>query len=266
MIRNMEFEHICYKIIDTVAYITLNQPKKRNPLSHAVKLELCDAFDACNADSSIRAVVIRGAGGHFSAGGDADEKKTALEKNEQIAREACRLGAETNLKLRRIQKPTIACVDGSIAGSGLTLALACDFQVVSETAKCTFAFVNLAIIPDCGATCIATRALGTTRASDLLLSGRRFSGQEGADWGLFTEAVPADQLGERVQQYIDKYRNGPTVAYACIKELINQVQYADYIRFTPLETEYLERCELTKDYKAAVNAFLAKKPPQFYGR
>lgn len=262
----MKFEHICYEVYNAVAYITLNAPEKRNPLSHAVKLELCEAFDACSADPAVRAVVIRGAGGHFSSGGDANEKLQALEEDVLLAREACRLGAETNLRLRHIPRPTIAWVEGSVAGSGLTLALACDFQIVSEDAKCTFAFVNLGIIPDCGATCIAARALGTTRASDLLLSGRRFTGREGADWGLFTEAVPPERLEKRVSEYIEKYRSGPTVAYACIKELINQTQYSDFSRFTPLETEYLERCERTEDYAQAVRGFLTKKKPEFQGR
>lgn len=262
----MDFQAIRYKVQDSAAFITLDEPRKRNPLSKRVKQELCHAFDLCDKDTSVRVVVIRGAGGFFSAGGDATEKKEAIDKGIFLAREACELGAATNLRLRQIRKPTIAWVEGVIAGSALTLALACDFQIVSSDTVCTFAFVNMAIVPDCGSTYIVTHALGTTRASDLLLSGRRFTGQEGAQWGLFTEAAPPDALESRVLSYIETYKNGPTVAYASIKELINQVQYAELMHSCALETSCLERCEQTEDYKIAVSSFLEKKTPHFIGR
>ena len=262
----MNFEHILYEVKDAVAYITLNHPAKRNPLGGTVKSELCKAFELCDADDAVRVVVLRGAGGNFSAGGDANEKRQAIKDNVLLAREACELGARTNLCLRELRKPTIAWVEGAIAGSGLTLALACDFQVVSEEAKCTFAFVNMAIVPDCGSTCIVTRAVGTTRANELLLSGRQFSGKEGADWGLFTEAVSEKCLETRIREYIKTYKNGPAVAYASIKEIINRVQYRGLLAVSDLEMACLERCERTEDYKTAVYSFLKKEKPQFIGR
>ncbi len=261
----MEFKHILYEVNNHVAYITLNHPEKRNPLNVETQIELYNAFDLCDYDDEVRVVVLRGAGGNFCGGGDLNVMKARIDANIRGTRQACRAGAETNLRLRHVKKPVIAWIEGAIAGAGIALALACDFQIISETSKCLFAFVNIGFVPDCGSTYFVTRAIGTTRASDLFLSGRRFTGKEAAEWGLFTEAVPAEQLEIRVQQYIAKYATGPTVAYANIKEMINRAQFSGYADTILAEVDCQGRCEITEDYKRAVNAFLSKKKPDFVG-
>ena len=217
----MEFQHIMYQKEGPVARIVLNHPEKRNPINLETHRELCRAFDLCDEDSEVRAVVIRGSGGNFSAGGDLNAMKARIDAGVRGTQKVCRLGAETNLRLRAVKKPVIAWIEGAVAGAGIALALACDFQVISETSKCVFAFVNIGFVPDSGAAMLVTRAVGTTRAAELFMSGRPFSGREAADWGLFTEAVPADRLEARVGEYVEKYANGPTAAYGEIKELIN---------------------------------------------
>lgn len=262
----MTFAHLIYEVRDNVAYITLNHPEKRNPLNIDTQSELRQAFDLCDYDDAVRVVVIRGADQNFSGGGDISVMKARIDANIRGTRQACRTGAETNLRLRHVKKPVIAHIEGAIAGAGIALALACDFQVISETAKCVFAFVNIGFVPDCGSTYFVTRAIGTTRATDLFMSGRRFTGKEGAQWGLFTEAVPAEQLDARVQAYIEKYKSGPTVSYGCIKEMINRAQYSNYTDSIMAETDCQGRCELTEDYKTAVNAFIEKRRPNFQGQ
>ena len=139
----MEFKHILYEVKDHVAYITLNHPEKRNPLNIETQRELHDAYDLCDYDDEVRVVVIRGAGGNFSGGGDLNVMKQRIDADVRGTRQACRAGAEANLRLRHVKKPVIAWVEGAIAGAGIALALACDFQIVSETSKCLFAFVNI---------------------------------------------------------------------------------------------------------------------------
>ena len=181
----MNYEHITYSASDGVAWITLNHPEKRNPLSLDVETELMDAYDRCDYDESVRVVVIRGAGGHFSAGGDITVMKHRIDNNLRGARENCRSHATAMLRLRHVRKPVIAWVEGSIAGAGIPLALACDFQIVSETAKCVFAFTNVGYVPDSGSTFFVAKAVGTIRATELFMSARRFSGKEAADWGFY---------------------------------------------------------------------------------
>lgn len=262
----MNFEHILFEVRDHVAYITLNNPTRKNPVPNPAKKELIRAFDMCDFDDNVRAVVLRGAGGCFSAGGDLNAMRDRLERGERGTRYNCRLGGEMNLRLRNVKKPTIACIEGAIAGAGMSLALSCDFQIVASDTKCTLAFVNIGYVPDSGATWLVTRAVGTTRATELFMSGKRFSGQQAADWGLFTEAVPPEQLEERLEKYIEKYANGPTVAYGNIKTLINRCAYSDWSNGTYSEVELQGECEQTADFREAVFAFFEKRRAKFIGK
>ena len=246
--------------------MTLNKPEKRNPLTIDTFHELHDCADLCDYDTDIRAIVIRGAGGCFSAGGDIAAMKARIDAGIRGTRQVCRAGAECNLRILNVKKPVIAQLEGAVTGAGLSLALSCDFQIASETAKCAFSFVNMGFIPDTGATQLVTKSIGTTRAKELFMSGRFFSGKEAADWGLFTEAIPAEQVEQRVLEYIKKYSNGPTISYANIKALINRAQFAAFSDGFQAEIEAQGECELTKDYIEAVNAFLEKRKPVFVGK
>lgn len=262
----MEFKYVLMEVKDGTAYITLNNPQKKNPINIDTGRELRECFDLCDYDDSIRLVVIRGAGGTFSAGGDINAMKERIDKGIRGTRPVCRVLGETFLRLRNVKKPVIACVEGAAAGAGLALALACDFQIIDEATKCLFAFVNLGFVPDSGATYFVTRAIGTTRATDLFMSGRMFTGREAADWGLFTTAVPSTELEGTLEKYIKKYVNGPTTAYANIKTMINRAQYSSYADGMQSEIELQGMCETTEDFKEAVFAFLEKRKPNFQGR
>jgi enoyl-CoA hydratase/carnithine racemase len=192
--------------------------------------------------------------------------KTRIDAGIRGTRQVCRVGAETNLRLLNVKKPVIAWIEGAITGAGISLAMSCDFQIISENSKCAFSFVNIGFVPDSGAAYLVTRAVGTTRAKDLFMSGRFFSGKDAADWGLFTEAVPAEKLEESVMKYIKKYSSGPAVSYAGIKTMINRAQYAAYADGIQAEVDAQGECELTEDYVEAVTAFLEKRKPNFQGK
>lgn len=261
----MDYKTILFEVREHTAYITLNIPEKRNPISNETKLELLDAFDICDFDPAIRAVVIRGAGGYFSAGGDLRAMKKRIDEGQLGTKISCRLGSQMNQRLRNLKKPTIACLEGAATGSGISMALACDFQIVAENTKMAFSFVNIGYVPDSGATYLVTRAVGTVRAMDLLMSGRRFTGREAADMGLVTVAVPPEELEATLAQYVDKYANGPTVAYGYIKTMMARSPFTDYASAMEAEIEYQGLCEQTYDHKEAVNAFLEKRKPEFRG-
>lgn len=262
----MEFQNVKFEKREGVAWITLNRPEKRNPINIDTHRELRECFDLVDYDDEIRCAVIRGAGGNFSAGGDLNAMKQRIDNGVRGTRKVCRVGAETNLRLLNVKKPVIAWVEGAITGAGIALALSCDFQIVSETSKCAFSFVNIGFVPDSGAAVLVTRAVGTTRAKDLFMSGRFFSGREAADWGMFTEAVPADELEERVMKYVRKYSSGPAVSYAGIKTMLNRAQFTEWADLMQAEIDAQGECELTEDYAEAVTAFLEKRKPQFKGR
>ena len=262
----MDFKHILFRKTDCVAFITLNNPEKKNPVGNEVKRELIQAFDICYYDDNIRAITIRGAGGCFSAGGDMKAMKERIERGEPGTRINCRLAGELITRIRNIRKPTIACVEGAAAGAGMCLLMSCDFQIVAEDTKMVFSFVNIGYIPDSGATYLVTRAVGTARATELLMSGKCFSGKEAAEWGLITEAVPHEKLDERLNYYLYKYANGPTAAYGRIKSMINSSQFARMNDGIQNEIFYQGECEETEDHKRAVIAFFEKRKPNFIGK
>lgn len=261
-----EQEQVLFEQEGPVAYLTLNRPQQRNPVNNDAKLRLMTLFERCDYDESIRAVVIRGAGGTFSSGGDLTAMRRRIERGELGAKTSCRLAGEMNTRLRSLRKPTIAWVEGAVTGAGMCLMLSCDFQIVAETTKMAFSFVNIGYVPDSGATYLVTRAVGTVRATDLLMSGRSFSGADAARWGLVTEAVPPGQLEERVRSYAKKYSTGPGVAYAGIKSMINEAQFSHFGAGIQREVSLQGRCERTEDFRTAVQAFFQKTPPEFRGR
>ena len=262
----MNLQHVLYEEKDRVAYITFNNPEKRNPISIEVSQELKQCFDKADYNDDIRVVVLRGAGGNFSGGGDINSMKARLDKGIREARPAVRMIGEASMRLRNIKKPTIAWVEGAAAGAGLSFAMCCDFSIASEESKMTFAFVNIGYVPDSGATYLVTRAVGTVKATELFMSGKVFNGAQARDWGLITDAVPADKLEETVAKYIRKYSKGPTTAYANIKAMINEAQFSELALGMQKEVEYQYACCKTDDHAEAVNAFLEKRPPNFTGK
>lgn len=261
----MEYKHISLERRQGAAVIWLERPEKRNPLGNPVKLELMDALSVCEGDGAVRAVVLRGRGRMFSGGGDMAAMRDRLDRDEFDTETSCGLGGRLNGQLLRLKKPTIAVVEGAAAGSGLCLALSCDFQIVAEEAKLVFAFVNIGYIPDSGASLLVTRAVGTARAKQLLLSGRRFSGRQAADWGLMTQSAPQDEIDSVLEDYLQLYANGPTLAYGCAKQALNSVLYQQFDDLTGLEARLQSQCERSRDHREAVYAFFEKRPPEFQG-
>ena len=251
---------------DGVAYITLNDPANMNPVNAQAMKDLVVCLDHCEEDSSIRAVVIRGAGGHFSAGGDVKGMKARLDQGVNTTRSGIRAGGEFIMRLKTISKPTIAWIEGAAAGVGMSIALACDFSIAAEDTKMVFAFVNIGFVPDGGITYMLSRAVGTVRATELLMSGRKFTAAEAKSWGMITEAVPKEELEATVQRYIRKYSTGPSVAYANIKALINRTCYSELNFCMQNEVPAQYACSTSDDHREAVTAFVEKRKPAFTGR
>ena len=261
-----QFDKVLFERDGGVAYLTLNDPANKNPVTVEMMADLNSCLNVCERDDSIRAIVIRGAGGAFSAGGNIKVMKDRIDKGINRSREGIRAGGEFIMRLRNIPKPTIAWVEGAAAGVGMSIARACDFSIAAEDTTMVFAFVNSAYCPDGGITHMLTQAVSPAKATELLMGGRKFSGKDAAEWGLITKAVPADQLEETVQKYIKKYSNGPTVTYGQIKNLINRTVYAGLPVCHQNEVEAQYICSSSEDHKTAVNAFLNKEKPVFQGK
>ena len=263
----MTYEKILYEKQDGIAFITLNDPANRNTISGSVVEELGCCLDDCSDDPAVRVVVIRGAGGNFSAGGNINVMKERIEqgRHEDFKPGMRRLGAVAS-KIRAIRKPVIASMQGAAAGGGLSMALLCDFRIAAEDAKFIFAFVNIGLIPDCGGLLPLVKIVGTAKATELLMTAKLFSGKEAFDMGLVNEAAPASQLEEATLKLARKLAGGPTLAYGRIKALINRTSFGDLEMELDNETDYQVLSAQTEDHKEGINAFLEKRKPVFQGR
>ena len=264
---NLNFitDNVLFDVKENVAYITLNKPELFNPVTAEVMQDLIQCLNYCEREQEVRAIVLRGAGGNFTAGGNVKGMKDRLDKGINTTKSGIRSGGEFIMRLKTISKPTIAWIEGAVAGVGMSMAMACDFSIAEETAKMVFAFVNIGFVPDGGAAYLLSKAVGPTLATELLMSGKRFSGAQAKEWGIITEAVPKEQLEETVQKYISKYSKGPSVAYAQIKRLMQNVNYAELNACMQNEVEAQYVCSLTEDHKEAVTAFVEKRKPVFKG-
>lgn len=262
----MKLEKILYTKKDQVAWIVLNDPEIRNPITGSMANELEYCVTDCSDDPEIRTVVIQGAGKAFSAGGNINMMKQRIDSGESNNRPSVRkLSAIFNI-IRGMDKPVIASIQGSAAGAGFSLALACDFRIVTNNSKFTMAFSNIGFIADMCSVHTLIKAIGVPRTTDILFTGRIFSAEEAHQWGLINELVSPEEQQQITQEFAKRMANGPTVAYKYLKKMINQVAYKDIQITMSNELEYQFICSRTEDHREGVTAFLEKRKPVFKGK
>jgi len=263
----MTYETLLYEQDGAVLKITMNRPDKLNALTETLLRELNLAIKSANEDPSVRAVILTGAGRGFCAGADLAE---GLEKgigsgNFSFQENLTRTYNPLILGIRSMAKPVIAAINGTAAGAGMSIALACDLKIAADSASFLQAFVKIGLIPDSGSTWMLPRLIGTTRAMELMLSGRKVQAQEALDLGLINQVVPADQLMDTVNKLAVEYAAAPTKAIAYIKQAVNFALHSTLEEALNKEAELQELAGKTADNAEGVMAFLQKRPPQFKG-
>lgn len=255
-----------------IALILLNDPAKRNALSQPMARELNEALEAFRFDPTVRVVVLRGAGGYFCAGGDVYGMKRRVDAYAQGLRPETDTRSNMGnlnklvLTIRQMEKPVVSWIEGACAGGGVSLAMASDFSIAEESCKMTCAFVGVGLAPDMGSSMMLMRRVGPARATDLFMTGRRFTAKEAEQWNIITRAVPAEELAAVVQKQTAQLAAGPTQSYAEIKAAVNRILYPDLYQVMAAEADCAERLTHTADHAEAVNAFLEKRKPAFLGR
>jgi enoyl-CoA hydratase/carnithine racemase len=250
-----------------VAQIQLNRPDKKNPLTFESYAELRDLFRALVYDTDICAVVINGAGGNFCSGGDVHEIIGPLTKMTmpELLR-FTRMTGDLVKAIRSCPQPVIAAVDGICAGAGAMIALAADLRLGSSQAKTAFLFSRVGLAgADMGACALLPRVIGHGRATELLLTGRSMSAQEGADWGFFNRLVAPEQLHEQSIQLADSLASGPNFAHGMTKTMLHQEWSMSLDMAIEAEAQAQAICMQTGDFVRAYEAFVAKQKPLFAG-
>lgn len=252
-----------YRVAGAVATITMTTPALRL----AAKQALLAAVEQAGGDDGIRAVVLTGTGRVFTAGQDLAEHAEALSRAGANAFDT--IGAHYNplvTRLATMPKPVLAAINGTCAGAGLGIALACDLRMAAAGARFTTAFTGIGLTPDSGLSASLSRAVGTARASELIMLSTPFTAEDALSWGLVGQVVPAGELAAAAHEVAARLAAGPTRAYATAKRAIRQAWAASWPDVLAAEARDQAALGATADHRGAVGAFLAKRPPEFTGR
>jgi enoyl-CoA hydratase/carnithine racemase len=250
-----------------VATITLNRPDKKNPLTFHSYAELRDLFRGLVYANDVRAVVLTGDGGNFCSGGDVFE---IIEPLTRMAApqllEFTRMTGDLVKAIKRAPQPVIAAIDGICAGAGAMLALAADWRIATPAAKTAYLFTRVGLAgADMGACGLLPRVIGQGRATELLMSGRAMSAEEGFDWGFFNKLVASEALLGEAQAVARSLADGPWFAHTVTKTMLNQEWAMGIDEMIESEAQAQALCMLTQDFKRAFDAFASKSKPRFEG-
>jgi len=258
-------KHFLWDFRDGVATVTLNRPERKNPLTFESYDELRDTFRALDTCREVKVVVIRGAGGNFSSGGDVHEIIGPLTKMDRAGLLGfTRMTGDLVRAMRACPQPIVAAVEGVCAGAGAIIAMASDIRFGQPRAKTAFLFSRVGLSgADMGACAILPRIIGHGRAAELLFTGRNMSAEEGLAWGFFNRVVE-DVQGESYA-LAEELAKGPSIAHAVTKKQLDAEWNVSIEEALEMEARAQAHCMETNDFKRAYEAFAAKRTPEFQG-
>lgn len=256
------FQTLQYMVENGVAWLTLNRPDKLNAFTSQMNKEISSALKEVERDETIRAVVITGEGRAFSAGQD-----LADVRNETDFRKILRERYNPMIKkLVEVEKPVVAAVNGTAAGAGVSLALACDFRLASEKASFIEAFVHIGLVPDSGNMYFLPRIVGHAKALELAMLGEKMTAKQAEELGLVTKVITEEKWDEEVRLFAEQLANMPTKALGLMKRYLRKSWESDLSEMLEGEAYAQRIASLTEDYEEGVQAFIEKRKPQFKGK
>jgi 2-(1,2-epoxy-1,2-dihydrophenyl)acetyl-CoA isomerase len=254
---------ILFEIDQHIATITLNRPDKLNSFNREMALLMQEKLDACK-DDEVRCVCITGSGKAFSAGQDLAEVTDPEGPGMQRI-----LSEHYNpiiTRIRNLEKPVIAAVNGVAAGAGANIALSCDIVIAASSASFIQAFSKIGLIPDSGGTYFLPRLIGWQKASALMMLGEKISATDAERAGMIYKATEDPAFAEQVKQTTTYLASMPTKGLAYTKKVLNLSFTNTLEQQLQVEDTYQQQSANTEDYKEGVNAFLEKRKPSFKGK
>jgi 2-(1,2-epoxy-1,2-dihydrophenyl)acetyl-CoA isomerase len=251
------------EVADAIATITLDRPAALNALTVPMKQELLAAFQGAERDSSVRAVILTGAGRAFCAGQDLHER---------LRPDAAPLGEELRERynpiartMRGMAKPIVGAINGVAAGAGASLAFACDIRIAAEGATFVLAFGRVGLVPDSGATWFLPHLVGAAKAAELALIGESLSAADAERFGLVARVVPVESLMDEARALAIRLASGAPRAIALTKRALNRSWDATLEESLEYEAYLQGIAGATADHREGLAAFVEKRPPRFSG-
>ena len=252
------------KIENNIGYINLNRPDAFNSFNREMALLLQQTLDDFSTNTAVRAIVITGNGKAFCAGQDLKEV-ISPELNPGFRAILEEHYNPIITRIRTIEKPILAAVNGVAAGAGANIALACDVVLASENASFIQAFSKIGLVPDSAGTFFLPRLIGFQKASALCMLGDKVSALDAEKMGMIYKAIPADQFETEVQKTAETLANLPTLALGLTKRLLNQSLSNDLTSQLQAEGNLQIQASESHDFKEGVAAFVEKRKPEFKG-
>ena len=268
----MPYEQITLAIDGAIATITLNRPDKLNAWTPVMGAELIDAFRTVDRDPAVRAVVFTGAGDRaFCAGADMGFFAEQIAAGGGTGAPSGRGGGPGRVEdfpmlMRKLSKPSIALLNGYALGIGATMSLLCDMRLAAAEAEVGFLFSRMGVMAELGSTYLLPRLVGTARACELMLTGRRFTAAECERMGLVNRVVPRAELAAAARAIVDEVARCAPLSIALTRQALYQGLEGTFeaqLRFEAYALDYLYR---TDDHAEAVAAFREKRLPKFEGK
>lgn len=263
----MAFETILFSIENGAARLTLNRPDRLNSFTVQMHSEIAEALTSVEGDTSIRTLLIIGAGRGFCAGQDLSDRAVtpggdAVDLGESVEKRYNPLVR----RLTSLPMPVVCAVNGVAAGAGASLAFASDIVIAAKSAKFIMSFANIGLVPDSGSSWALPRVAGQARALGLALTGDPLPAETAAEWGLIWKCVDDDKLADEANALASRFATAPTRGLAETKKLIRTAFTRALDAQLDLERDRMRELGRSEDYREGVDAFLHKRKPAFKGR
>lgn len=256
------YEMIQYNIQNSVATIELHRPDKLNAFNSMMIHEITSAVKEADKDEQVRCLVITGAGRGFCSGQDLEDVGEKMDLGEVLRTQYTPMVKQ----IRAVEKPIVAAINGVAAGAGFSLALACDFRIVSEKSSFVNAFIHVGLIPDAGNLFYLQNLVGYAKAAELSILGGKISAEKALELGLVTKVFPAETWKKETIEFSEILANMPTKAIGLIKRNLRLASEQPFAHYLEQEAQSQRIAGLTCDHREGVQAFIEKRKPVFNGK
>lgn len=270
----MSDEAVLFDLTDGVATLTLNRPSSRNAITDEIADGVMDSLDEIESeleeddDTDVRCLVIEGAEGSFSAGGDVNAMMEGLSGMAEPYQKANHVVQKTSRMMERVANfylPTVAKIDGTAFGAGANLAIACDMQLASDDAEIGFGFRQVGLGVDTGTSYMLPRIVGINKAKELVFTGKLLDAEEAEEIGLFNHVYPSDGFEESVEEFVGEIATGPTVGLMASKKMLNQAFEQSLHQAMVNEASAQIAAFESADHQEGAQAFMERRKPEFEG-